>query len=203
MNRYLKQVVISIWGGRRACQNLSVEAILGVEASKATLDDLEKLNRRQSFALFLAAQAPDFFSLKGEYRAVLLGKDPLTWISSLYINNFFGPGRWIGKAFFATSKMQGRGYNILQASGDDAPIFRVRMMNTQMGLSQYDHKQSFLLDYSAYNKFPVSGMRDEIRKINDNLFIGLGGFKATGGPFMPAPFALAGPPEKWVGPDEC
>jgi hypothetical protein len=203
MNKHLKRVVIGIWGGRRACRNLSVDAILGVEASCATLADLEKLNRRRLFALFLAAPPPDFFLLKGEYRAQLLGKDPLTWISNLYIHNLFGPGRWIGKAFFATSKEQGRGYNILKADGDKAPISRVRMMDTRMGLSHYDNKVSFHLDYSAYNKFPVSGMRDEIRKINDNLFIGLGGFKATGGPFMPAPFALVGPPGKWVGPDGC
>ena len=44
-------------------------------------------------------------------------------------------------------------------------------------------------------------MRDEIRQINDNLFIGAGYMGLGGGPINPAPFALIGPPKPWVGPD--
>jgi hypothetical protein len=44
-------------------------------------------------------------------------------------------------------------------------------------------------------------MRDEIRQINDTLFIGAGYMGLGGGPINPAPFALIGPPKPWVGPD--
>jgi hypothetical protein len=45
-------------------------------------------------------------------------------------------------------------------------------------------------------------MRDEIRKINDHLFIGLGHMALGGGKINPAPFALVGPAKAWVGVDQ-
>jgi hypothetical protein len=45
-------------------------------------------------------------------------------------------------------------------------------------------------------------MRDEVRKVNDNLFLGLGRQTVTGGKWNIFPFVLMGPPEPWVGPDE-
>jgi hypothetical protein len=62
-----------------------------------------------------------------------------------------------------------------------------------------DGKLSFLVDYSADNTGTIHSMRDEIRQINDNLFIGAGYMALGGGPINPAPFALMGPPKPWVG----
>jgi hypothetical protein len=45
-------------------------------------------------------------------------------------------------------------------------------------------------------------MRDEIRKINDKLYIGMGAMAASGGTINPMPFILSGDQAPWVGPDE-
>jgi hypothetical protein len=72
-------------------------------------------------------------------------------------------------------------------------------MNTYIGASNIDRKMSFHLDYSPYNSGLVHSMHDEIRKINDNLYIGMGYMAAGGGSINPAPFVLVGPPAVWVG----
>jgi hypothetical protein len=46
-------------------------------------------------------------------------------------------------------------------------------------------------------------MRDEIRMINDNLYIGMGHMALGGGSINPAPFLLIGPPAKWIGLDRA
>jgi len=65
-------------------------------------------------------------------------------------------------------------------------------MDTVIGPSDYDGKPAFKLNYGAYNSGTVQSMRDEIRKINDNLFLGLGYMALGGGKINPAPFALIG-----------
>jgi hypothetical protein len=42
-------------------------------------------------------------------------------------------------------------------------------------------------------------MRDEVRKINDNLYICMGHMGIGGGAINPTPFVLLGPPTPWVG----
>jgi hypothetical protein len=44
-------------------------------------------------------------------------------------------------------------------------------------------------------------MCDELRKINDTLFIGAGYMALGGGPVNPAPFVVVGKPRPWVGID--
>jgi hypothetical protein len=48
----------------------------------------------------------------------------------------------------------------------------------------------------------VDGMRDELRKINPDLFIGMGYMPIGGGAINPGPFVVYGPPEAWVEPGE-
>jgi len=45
-------------------------------------------------------------------------------------------------------------------------------------------------------------MQDEVRKVNDNLFICIGYMGIGGGSINPAFFILYGEPEKWVGADK-
>jgi len=44
-------------------------------------------------------------------------------------------------------------------------------------------------------------MTDEVRKVNDRLFLGIGRLTITFGKYNPMPFVLMGPPDPWVGPD--
>ena len=74
--------------------------------------------------------------------------------------------------------------------------------DTYIDISRYDEKESFHLVYAAYNEDQNKTMHDEIRKINDALYLGLGGTAWSLNTVYPGPFALYGTPGPWVGPDE-
>ena len=178
----------------------SMEKILGVSPEKATIDDIRKLSKAEVFQLFYAASAPAFGEFKGEYVAQTVDVGIMATGAAYYTHHFFGPGRWEGKAFYPSEKDRGYGCNIFKdASGK---IYRTRKMDTTIGPSDYDGKPSFKLNYGAYNAGTVESMRDELRKINDNLFLGLGYMALGGGKINPAPFVLVGPAKEWVGVDQ-
>lgn len=60
---------------------------------------------------------------------------------------------------------------------------------------------SFHLGYREYNTFFTNTMTDEVRKMNDHLYLGMGRLTATFGKFNPMLFVLMCPPDSWVGPD--
>jgi len=186
------------WDGR------SIDKILGVPADKATLNDIKKLSKSEVMQLFHASGAPEFTEMKGEFRAETLPLGIMAAPADFFTHNFFGPGRWKGKAFFPFEKNRGWGYNLFVKAGEDSKTItsRTRKMNTFIAKSSYDDKASFHLDYSPHNGGMIHSMHDEIRKINDNLYIGMGYMAAGGGSINPAPFVLLGPSSKWIGPDE-
>ena len=65
-----------------------------------------------------------------------------------------------------------------------------------------DGKFSFKIDYRMFNSGSVKSMRDELRRINENLYIGAGYMGLGGGSINPAPFALIGPPTPFKGADK-
>jgi len=187
-----------------AYKGQSMEQILGVAPGKATINDIEKLDKTALFQLFYAAPAPEYKEVNGEYSAITLSVGVLATSADFFTHHFFGPGRWVGKAFFPFEKDKGWGYNIFSGKGKDGKevIYRVRKMNTYIGKSLIDGKDSFHLDYSPYNSGTVHSMHDELRKINDNIFLGMGFMGLGGGSINPAPFLVIGPAVKWVGPDK-
>jgi hypothetical protein len=182
----------------------TMEVILGVAPGKATINDIEKLNKADLFQLFYAAPAPQYKEVNGEYSAKTLPVGVLAMSADFYTHNFFGPGRWAGKAFFPFEKDKGWGYNIFSSKNKDGKevLSRVRKMNTYIGKSLIDGKDSFHLDYSPYNSGTVHSMHDELRKINDNIFLGMGYMGLGGGSINPTPFLVIGPAVKWVGHDK-
>lgn len=186
------------WDGR------SIEDILGVPANKATVEDIERLSKSEVMQLFYAAPAPEFASMKGEYKAKLLSIGVMAFAASFYTHNFFGPGHWEGKGFFPFEKDKAWGYNLFGVKDKNGKpaIIRTRKMNTCVAKSNIDDRDSFHLDYSPYNSGLVHSMHDEIRKINGTLYICMGYMAAGGGSINPAPFVLYGKPDPWVGLDK-
>jgi len=187
-----------------AYKGQSMEQILGVSPGKATVKDIEKLDKAALFQLFYAAPAPKYEEVKGEYSGKTISVGVLAPSADFFTHHFFGPGHWLGKAFFPFEKDKGWGYNMFSSKGKDGKdeIFRVRKMNTYIGKSLIDGKDSFHLDYSPYNSGAVHSMHDELRKINDNIFLGMGYMGLGGGSINPTPFLIIGPAAKWVGPDK-
>ena len=178
----------------------SMEKILGVPPERATIDDIKKLSKAEVFQLFYAASEPSFQELKGEYIAATIDVGIMATSAGYYTHHFFGPGHWEGKAFYPFEKNKGYGYNIFKDAG--GKIYRTRKMDTEIGPSDQDGKSAFKLNYGAYNSGTVRSMRDELRKINDNLFLGLGSMALGGGSINPAPFVVMGPAKEWVGVDK-
>ena len=185
------------WGGYKG---QSVEQILGVPAEKATIADIDKLSRAQLVQLYYAAEAPAYEDLDGEYKAKNVGGGVFTVPGNIYVNYFFGKGKWSGKGF---SPKLGFGYNLFAVNDGGKETFnRMRKMKTYIDTSQFDKKKAFHIDYSAFPNGPVSLMHDECRKINGQLYICSSAIVPTGGAANPLPFILYGEPQKWVGPDE-
>jgi len=186
------------WDGR------SVDQILGKPAQEATYNELAALSKSEVMQLFHAASSPQFAQMKGEYRAKLLNVGILSDVSGYYTNHFFGPARWYGKAFFPFEKSRGWGYNIFAEEVGDGnlKLHRTRKMDTWVGKSEIDDKDSFHLVYRAYNDGLVNSMHDEVRQINDTLFICMGYMAAGGGSINPAPFVIHQSPTQWIGLDK-
>jgi hypothetical protein len=181
----------------------SMEEILGKPAADVTVEDIHSLSKAEVFQLFYAAPAPALKEMKGEYRAQTLPVGIMAFAADYFTHHFFGPGKWLGKAFYPFEEDRGWGYNVFEGKGEGAAVVhRTRKMNTWVGSSTIDDRVSFHLDYSPYNGGMVHSMHDEIRKIHDRLYLGMGYMAAGGGSINPAPFVLYGAPEKWKGIDK-
>lgn len=181
----------------------TMEQILGIPIEKASKGDVENLSKSEIMQLFYAAHAPEFSTMNGEYKASTLPVGIMAPFADYFTHHFFGPGYWEGKAFFPQNKDRGWGYNLFTVKKGNPRTFlaRERKMDTWVGQSEIDDKDSFHLVYKDYNGGFVHSMHDEVRKINDTLFICMGYMAIGGGSINPAPFILHGKPSAWVGPD--
>ena len=185
------------WDGR------TVEEILNKSAETATEEDIEKLSKSEVMQLFYAAEAPAFENVKGEYKAKLVPGGVLYRFNEYYAHNLMGPGRWEAKCFSPNKNNRGEGYNLFTVTRNGITKgIRTLRMDTFMGQSKFDDKESFHLVYAAHNKGRNHAMRDEIRRISDRLYVGLGYLTWTLGTLNPSPFVLYGEPKRWVGPDQ-
>jgi hypothetical protein len=188
--------------GSREWDGRSMNEILGVPAEEVTINDIEKLSKSDVMQLFYAAAAPEFARMNGEYKAKLICVGVLAVANDFYAHHLMGPGHWEGKAFFPFEKEKGWGYNLFtEKENGKSIIARTMKMDTFVGKSRFDDKESFHLVYKAYNEGRNHSMRDEIRKINDGLLLGFGCITWNLDTLNPTPFILYGEPSKWVGPD--
>ena len=203
-------VINILQAGSRKAHGCSMAEILGKAPAAATYDDVERLSRRDKVRLFIAAETPRPGELDGEYDGKLLSGGVLGKSTALFTDHVFPTGcitlrtRWRGKAFVSKGGGAGSGYNLFEENvRDGGTLLRIRRFDTRFGKSivAKDGKQSLLIDYGAHNGGSVRSMRDEIRKINDTLYIGAGYMGLGGGPANPGPFMLIGRPRPCAGPD--
>jgi hypothetical protein len=196
-------VISSVQNGPRTWDGRSVEKILGVSPAQATVTDIEKLSKSEVMQLFLAAPAPPFASVKGEFKAKVLPLGIMGPIAPLYSKYLLGPGDWKGKAFYPFEKDKGWGYNLWEVKENGQPkIIRTAKMRTFIGKPLLDDKDSFQLDSSPFNGGIDYFMKDEARRINDRLYICMGMVITVGHKWNPAAFVMYDP-SPWVGPDRA
>ena len=185
------------------------------------------LTRKQLMELFSLLDAPSMSEMKGEYRAALLDSGYIInmFLARLYLH--FTWGNWQHKAFEPLGEKNGHGYNTfittqsklyenyfvavfmrivsivrsLLRSNNPQRMARIMLNKTSIVSSVFDGRPAFQLSYRDYNTFFTNTMTDEVRKVNDTLFLGIGRLTVTFDKFNPMPFVLIGPPDPWVGPD--
>lgn len=189
-----------IQNGSGTADGRTMDQILGKPALEAKAADVQNLSKSDIMQLFLAAKAPDLREMNGEFNAELVNSGVLGFFAAWYSHKVMGPGHWDGKAFQAHNAAVGEGYNLFQG-GESKPVLRALRMETKIAPSEYDDKPSMFLVYAKYNDGLNHSMVDEIRRINDKLYLGMGGLGWSGGSLNPAPFLLVGPPAPWVGAD--
>jgi len=206
---------------------MQIDRYLGKPLKDYTYEDLMKLRRPQLMELFSGLEAPAMTEMHGEYRAALLDSGHVinSFLAWLYL--YFTWGTWQHKAFEPLDDRHGHGYNTfittqprlfencfvavfmkivhivrsLFRSSSPQRMARIMLNKTSMVTSVFDGRPAFQLSYRDYNTFYTSTMTDEVRKVNDRLYLGIGRLTITLGKMNPMPFVLMGPPDPWAGPD--
>ncbi|UOR01911.1 hypothetical protein MUN77_00870 [Leucobacter allii] len=151
-------------------------------------------------ALFTTLDAPAVGEMSGEYAGFdYLGQSEETFAAGL-ARIQAGAGRfWLGKGFPGVEGDGASGYNRLL--GRDGTVARRDRFGVHRGTSPIDGKTSLILKYSDFDNDAGSiGFLDEIRKVNDRLFLCTG--TPDEGTGTPGFFFLAGPPAPFLGVDD-
>ncbi|NIO82507.1 MAG: hypothetical protein GTN53_18105 [Candidatus Aminicenantes bacterium] len=167
-----------------------------------TVEKLKASSCDEIMELFSTLSAPPFSEMNGEYKADLLDQGTVikNAMSKFLLFNPFLFGHWLCKAFKTEGENHGHGYNSFRKFGKVIRKFR---MKTEIVPSRYDGKDVFQLYYPAYSSITgIINMVDEIRKIHDGLYLGIGTWGFTKKQVMiPGPFCLSGPINEFVGSD--
>lgn len=174
-------------------------------SARWTIEELIALNREQVVDLFKTLEAPPLDELDGEFTGhVPDGGDPEARkrIDERMFNENSWLGYWLGKAYRVTGENQGEGYNMGRRPGGQ--VDRFLRFGTHVGDSQIDGRPSVVMTYGSFNN--PSGERDlvdEIRRLSDGIYLGLGTTRLPDGSRTPpGPFVLTGPIGPWVGVDD-
>lgn len=181
----------------------SIKDILGKEKSEAKDVDLLNLKKSDLMQLFYNAEEPVLKNIEGEYRSEVIPAGILGPGAEFFSNYMFGPGRMVGKGFCLRDEKSGWGYNIFHTNNEfgETGLARTRKMDTYVGPSEICDGNSMHLIYEDYNDGIFKSMHSEIRKVNDQLYLGMVHIGIAGGKHNPTPFTLVGPPSEFQGPD--
>jgi hypothetical protein len=141
--------------------------------------DLKALKQQQLLDLYKTLPCPTMEEMTGEFRGDLLDQGPFRFIKNIFgyfaLRSSLANGAWQGKGFTMTSDTEGKGYNHYKRFGKDRYVFP---MKTKITKSVFDGKDNFELDYTAYialkSQASLINMIDEVRKVNDDLYLGIG-----------------------------
>lgn len=152
--------------GKYALKQYRLDALM--QKSKAELDQL-----------FLAGQTPSMNEIKGPTRGkVLSGVAHLQNPLGVYLTNM-PVLPWKGKQFETINKEQGRGINLIELWPTKQTMFH---FETAIVPSLIDGDNDvFSLNYDLPgNPFFIRAIRDDLKKIDDGLFLGTANAKIKG-----------------------
>ncbi|MFP4476617.1 MAG: hypothetical protein ACLFOY_13755 [Desulfatibacillaceae bacterium] len=156
--------------------------------------ELFNMPRRRIMDLWLSLDPPNFEEMDGEYAAHLL--DQGDRFTNIFSNSMLSlpvlHGLWLGKAFTPADGYPGHGYNMFRSMGN---VVRKYRMKTGIVPSRFDSRPCFELHYATYrNLCGFVHMVDEVRKVGNGLYLGIGTWGFTEKQRnIPLPFLLTGP----------
>jgi hypothetical protein len=155
------------------------------------LNALSRMTVRELGELFAKGQVPERLSaLDGHPRGRMLavrGLDRGHWLAGL--RAFAGGARfpWGGKSFSADSRTQGAGINRVHLGGRH----QLFPFKTHFGPSVIDGSPAVILDYDlADNPRVIRAIHDEVRLVDDGLYLGPAMWKTEREPVFVLWFAL-------------
>ena len=166
-----------------------------------TMEQLLALDRVAVLTLWKTLSAVPMAELNGHYQGIVPNGGDATRQAStadFMYNESSERGYWLGKAYKPLTATTGEGYNRWRFPG--GKVVRNLRFGTEMGTSLIDGKPAFLMHYSDFND---TTLIDELRKLDDNVYLGMGTTETKDGKrSAPGHFALVGPTDEWVGAEE-
>lgn len=170
-----------------------------------TRDRVAALSREEALALFRTLKAPMPDEMNGEFDGLVPEYIREEWLAFVTDS---GNGQWLGKAYRPEvfERWPGHGYNIFETCDGVT-----RQMNFAWAIapSTFDGAPSLIMYYSAFRHWAgENDLVDEIRKIDDGLYLGVYHTRVAVPRFTPRQgasrsepevFILAGPVRGWVG----
>lgn len=143
-----------------------------LEEAKIIIDRLKKHSFEDLLALFKEGKAPLSEEIEGETAGSFLAWNPqnsllIKFFTKILFNSPFG--RWTGKEFSAPfdGGKRGKGVNLFQSR-----ILSQRFrFDTYIKKARSDSNSCLALDYRLYPSL-MSGLVDDLRKIEDGVFLG-------------------------------
>ena len=169
------------------------------------------LTRDEVIKMWKAAPAVEMAELCGEYKGLIPNagnEEAQKATAKVMYNEDSRTGYWLGKAFSPLSHTKGDGYNRYRRK--DGTIHRFMRFATEMGDSLIDGKPSLIMHYGAYQLQPPlipkgveNKLMDEIRKLTDGFYLGVGTVPLPDGKRSElGHFVLMGPVGQWIGVDD-
>jgi hypothetical protein len=175
------------------------------KTKKWTIPQLVLMKKEEFIALWKTLPAPDFKELNGEYSGYCIDGGDLE-IRKQTAERMFSEttylGYWLGKAYKPTGINKGEGYNHSRRPG--GWVHRFLRFGVEVGTSLIDDKPSYMMYYGHFNSpSGKSDLTDELRKLQDGIYLGCGTVKLPDGKRSPpGPFIIAGPIGHWIGVDD-
>lgn len=179
------------------------------DTTQWTEEKVMALTKDEVLKLWGECPAVDMAELNGEYKGLIpnAGDEEAQKVTAKVMYNEENPqGYWLGKAYQPLSATKGDGYNHWRRPGGE--VSRHMRFATEMGTSLIDGKPALMMYYGAYQTPLIpegteNTLTDEIRKLADGVYLGVGTAKMPDGTRTPpGHFALVGPMSEWIGVDK-
>ena len=153
-----------------------------MDVKNIEIDDFLKMTDLELDDLFMGGECPKISDLDGPYEGRVLSG------ASFPVNNLDIIGLvnlpwlpWKGKVFTVVDDEKGKGLNRLDIAG----LYQFELFEFQsfIDASIFDDANCYVLDYNidGEGNIPcIKRVRDEVRKVNDNLFLGRANAKING-----------------------